>query len=39
MRATLALVRKVAHELKSTGTYGAFTDDAMSFNEVNELMK
>ena len=21
------------------GTYGAFTDDAMSFNEVNELMK
>jgi len=39
MRATLALVRKVAHELKGTGTYGAFTDDAMSFNEVNELMK
>jgi 2-methylisocitrate lyase-like PEP mutase family enzyme len=39
MRAALALVRKVAHELKGSGTYGAFTDDAMSFNEVNELMK
>ena len=39
MRASLALVRGVARELKSSGTYGAFTDDAMSFNEVNELMK
>jgi len=39
MHATLALVRDVARELKATGTYGAFTDEAMSFNEVNELMK
>jgi 2-methylisocitrate lyase-like PEP mutase family enzyme len=39
MRKALAVVREVARELKHTGTYGAFTDDAMSFNEVNELMK
>jgi 2-methylisocitrate lyase-like PEP mutase family enzyme len=39
MRAAMALVRKVARELKSHGTYGAFTDEAMSFQEVYELMK
>jgi 2-methylisocitrate lyase-like PEP mutase family enzyme len=39
MRATLALVRDVARELKSQGTYAAFTSKAMPFDEVNELMK
>jgi len=39
MRAALALVRDVARELKSTGTYVAFTSRAMSYDEVNELMK
>jgi 2-methylisocitrate lyase-like PEP mutase family enzyme len=39
MRAALAVVRDVARELKTSGTYGAFTKHAMSFNEVNELMK
>jgi 2-methylisocitrate lyase-like PEP mutase family enzyme len=39
MRAALAVVRDVARELKSRGTYAAFTDRAMTFNEVNELMK
>jgi len=38
MRAALAVVRDVARELKSTGTYSAFTAKAMTFNDVNELM-
>jgi len=32
-------VRDVARELKTTGTYGTFTDEAMSFDEVMDLMK
>lgn len=39
MRATLALVRDVARELKARGTYASFTTHAMAFNDVNELMK
>src|SRR4029077_11510322 len=39
MRATLALVRDVARELKSQGTYSAFTSKTMPFDDVNELMK
>lgn len=39
MRAALSLVRDVARELKTTGTYTAFTAKTMTFNEVNELMK
>jgi 2-methylisocitrate lyase-like PEP mutase family enzyme len=39
MRATLALVRSVARELKSQGTYSTFTANAMPFDDVNELMK
>jgi 2-methylisocitrate lyase-like PEP mutase family enzyme len=39
MRATLALVRDIARELKSQGTYAAFTAKAMPFDDVNELMK
>jgi 2-methylisocitrate lyase-like PEP mutase family enzyme len=38
MRAALAVVRDVARELKSSGTYSAFTAKAMTFNDVNELM-
>lgn len=39
MRAALAVVRDVARELKASGTYKAFTSHAMSFAEVNDLMK
>jgi 2-methylisocitrate lyase-like PEP mutase family enzyme len=39
MRATLALVRDVARELKTGGTYTSFTAHAMAFSDVNELMK
>jgi 2-methylisocitrate lyase-like PEP mutase family enzyme len=39
MRATMAVVRDIARELKKTGTYASFTKHAMTFNEVNELMK
>jgi len=39
MRATLAVMRDIARELKTAGTYGAFTKHAMTFSEVNELMK
>ena len=37
MRATLALVRDVARELKSQGTYTAFTTRTMAYDDVNEL--
>jgi len=39
MRATLALVSEVARELKSGGTYTAFTSRAMPYADVNDLMK
>jgi 2-methylisocitrate lyase-like PEP mutase family enzyme len=39
MRATLALLRDIARELKGTGTYKSFTKHAMTFAEVNDLMK
>jgi 2-methylisocitrate lyase-like PEP mutase family enzyme len=39
MRATLGLLRDIARELKTTGTYASFTKHAMSFNDVNDLMK
>src|SRR6185369_8768566 len=39
MRAALAVVRDVARELKSSGTYSAFTAKAMAFSDVDELMK
>jgi 2-methylisocitrate lyase-like PEP mutase family enzyme len=39
MRAALAVVRDVARELRARGTYAAFTEHAMRFDEVNELMK
>jgi 2-methylisocitrate lyase-like PEP mutase family enzyme len=38
MRAALALVREIAHELKTAGTYG-FAERAMPYDEVNELMR
>jgi 2-methylisocitrate lyase-like PEP mutase family enzyme len=39
MRASLAVVRDIAHELKAKGTYTSFTGHAMAFGDVNELMK
>ena len=39
MRASLALVREVARELKSRGTYSAFTTNAYPYDEMNELMR
>lgn len=39
MRASLALVREVARELKERGTYAAFTGHALSFDETAELMR
>ena len=39
MRAALGLVRDVARELKAKGTYAAFTGHAMTYAEVNDLMK
>jgi 2-methylisocitrate lyase-like PEP mutase family enzyme len=39
MRAAAAVVRDVARELKTSGTYRAFTQHQMSFSEVEELMK
>jgi 2-methylisocitrate lyase-like PEP mutase family enzyme len=39
MRATMAVLRDIARELKATGTYKSFTKHALTFNEVNELMK
>jgi 2-methylisocitrate lyase-like PEP mutase family enzyme len=39
MRAALAVLRDIARELKTTGTYASATKHAMTFAEVNELMK
>jgi 2-methylisocitrate lyase-like PEP mutase family enzyme len=39
MRATMAVLRDITHELKGAGTYASFTKHAMTFAEVNELMK
>ena len=39
MRATMAVLRDIARELKGPGTYASFTRHALTFDEVNELMK
>ena len=39
MRATMAVLRDIARELKTAGTYKSFTKHAMTFDEVNDLMK
>jgi 2-methylisocitrate lyase-like PEP mutase family enzyme len=38
MRATMAVLRDIARELKTSGTYRSFTKHALTFKEVNELM-
>jgi 2-methylisocitrate lyase-like PEP mutase family enzyme len=38
MRASLKLVRQIAHELKTEGTF-SFAERTLSFDEVNELMR
>jgi 2-methylisocitrate lyase-like PEP mutase family enzyme len=39
MRATMAVLRDIARELKTAGTYKSFTKHTMTFNEVNDLMR
>jgi 2-methylisocitrate lyase-like PEP mutase family enzyme len=39
MRATMAVLRDIARELKGAGTYKSFSKHTMTYNEVNELMK
>jgi 2-methylisocitrate lyase-like PEP mutase family enzyme len=39
MRASLAVVRDIARELKTAGTYAAFTDHAVNYDELNQLMR
>ncbi|HZS46333.1 MAG TPA: isocitrate lyase/phosphoenolpyruvate mutase family protein [Blastocatellia bacterium] len=38
MRAAMGVVRRIAEELKNTGTYRAFTDGAIPYQELNQLM-
>ena len=38
-RATLALVRRIAMELREEGSYRAFMDDALTYAEANALFK
>ena len=38
MRASLALVRSAAEELLSAGTYNSFTERALSYAELNEML-
>ena len=38
-RATLALTRDIAHELRTKGTYNLFTSHAITHDETNELMR
>lgn len=39
MRASLAVVRDIARELKTRGTYTAFTGRALKYDEVNDLLR
>jgi 2-methylisocitrate lyase-like PEP mutase family enzyme len=39
MRAALTVLRDVARVLKTAGTYKSFTKSAMTYNDVNDLMK
>ncbi len=39
MRATLALIRKMAREWVETGTYGAMTADTLSYADVNAMFE
>jgi 2-methylisocitrate lyase-like PEP mutase family enzyme len=38
-RATLALTRDIAHELKTRGTYTGFTSHTLTYDETNALMR
>jgi 2-methylisocitrate lyase-like PEP mutase family enzyme len=37
-RAALGLARRIAKELSEQGTYSAFTDDAISYADVNRML-
>ena len=39
MRATLALIRQIADELLTDGSYTRFTTDSIPYNEVNALFQ
>lgn len=39
MRATLSVLRRIADELKETGTYRAFTEGVMTYAEANQLFR
>ena len=39
MRAAMALVRDIAHELKTLGTYASFTGPTLPYADLNTLMK
>jgi 2-methylisocitrate lyase-like PEP mutase family enzyme len=39
MRASIALVHDIARELKTRGTYSTFTDRALPYPDLNDLMK
>ena len=38
-RATMALTREIATELRSQGTYESFTTRAIPYPEVNQIMR
>jgi 2-methylisocitrate lyase-like PEP mutase family enzyme len=38
-RATLGLVRRIARELRSTGTYAAMSEGALTYAEVNQMLE
>ena len=38
MRATMALLQRIARELAQSGTYTAFTRDTISYTEANRLV-
>jgi 2-methylisocitrate lyase-like PEP mutase family enzyme len=39
MRAAMGLLRRITEEAKSTGTYNAMVEGAMTYDEMQELMK
>jgi len=39
MRAVFSLLRKIANELKMSGTYNAMTESSLSYPEINKWFK
>lgn len=39
MRATMGLMRRIAEEIRDSGTYTAMLEGAITYTEANELLR